>query len=159
MKSRLSAHFSRWASWGDREILDGLHLPGVYALAISEISLAGKPFSFRSDVVYFGMTNAASGLRGRLGQFQNTIRGKSGHGGADRFRYDFPRFAKLEPVLYVAVLSVKCSVTSNSPRDLLQMGRVAMKEYECFAQHVRIHGKLPKYNDKKNAPKRAKNQK
>jgi hypothetical protein len=33
------------------------------------------------------------------------------------------------------------------------MGDVAKAEYECWAQFVTIFQRLPKYNDKKNAPK------
>src|SRR4030042_1470559 len=83
--------FSRWAHWADRMRLEGLRSPGVYALAISEQDLSGKPFSWIEQVVYVGMTNAVSGLKGRLKQFDNTIIGKSGHGGAERFGDDFPR--------------------------------------------------------------------
>ena len=57
------------------------------------------------------------------------------------------------PFLYVAVAPFKCSVTSNAPADLLTMGDVARAEFECWAKFVRVHKRLPKYNDKKNAPK------
>jgi hypothetical protein len=92
-------------------------------------------------------------LRGRLKQFDNTIIGKTGHGGAERFRYDFPSHEKLVPRLYVAVAPFKCKVTSNTPSDLLVMGDVAKAEYECWSQFVTIFKRLPKYNDKKQAPK------
>jgi len=103
------------------------------------------------------MTNSVAGLRGRLQQFENTIIGKSGHGGADRFRYDFPDHRLLKPFIFVAAMPIECDVTSNKPESLLAMGTVAMAEYECFAQYVELHGELPKYNNKKSTLKWSKN--
>jgi hypothetical protein len=145
--------FSRWAHWNNRDELEGLQFPGVYALAISKHDLSGKRFSWIEQIVYVGMSNAVSGLRGRLKQFDNTIIGKTGHGGAERFLHDFPSHEKLVPLLYVVVAPFKCKVTSNAPSDLLVMGDVAKAEYECWAQFVTIFKRLPKYNDKKKAPK------
>jgi hypothetical protein len=133
--------------------LKGLQFPGVYALAISKQDLSATVFSWIEQIVYVGMSNAVSGLKGRLKQFDNTIIGKTGHGGAERFRYDFPRHKKLMPLLYVAIAPFKCKVTSKTPSDLLVMGVVAKAEYECWAQFVTIFGRLPRYNDKKKAPK------
>jgi len=99
------------------------------------------------------MSNAVSGLKGRLKQFDNTIIGKAGHGGAERFLYDYPDHKKLVPKLYVAVAPFKCKVTSNAPADLLTMGDVAKAEYECWAEYVRLYKSPPQYNDKKRSPK------
>jgi len=108
------------------------------------------------------MTNAEFGLRSRLKQFDNTIKGKSGHGGARRFLYAYRDAGKLASELYVSVMSFDdCTVTSNEPHDLRVMGEIAKAEYECFALYVCLGlrkdkaGKhlLPKFNDKKNAPK------
>jgi len=153
MKHPFLTRFSPWKAWNERESINGVRFPGIYALAVSDALLTGQKFSFLPEIAYFGMTNAVSGLRGRLKQFDNTILGKSGHGGAERFRHDFPRASELERVLYVAAMPTECSVTSNATADLLLMGQVAMAEYECFAQYVLLHGRMPKYNDKKNAPK------
>jgi hypothetical protein len=145
--------FSRWAHWDGREKLDGLKNPGVYALAISNNNLSNKQFSWIEQIVYIGMSNAVAGLKGRLKQFDNTIIGKTGHGGAERFLRDYPGHEKLTPLLYVAVAPFECKVTSNAPSDLLIMGNVAKAEYECWSQFATIFKHLPKYNDKKNAPK------
>lgn len=149
-------HFSRWAHWADRTSLGGLRSPGVYALAISDQDISGKPFSWIEQIVYVGMTNAATGLKGRLKQFDNTVIGKTGHGGADRFRHDRPSHKDLVPLLYVAVAPFECRVTSHAPADLITMGDVAKAEYECFAEYASVFGHLPKYNDKKNSPKYSK---
>ncbi len=52
---------------------------------------------------FLGMTNAASGLKGRLRKFDNTISGKRGHGGADRVRFKHRDYDKLVENRYVAV--------------------------------------------------------
>lgn len=148
-----SARFSPWKAWQARGSLTGLHFPGVYAIAISHHDLSNKPYAWLPEIVYFGMTNSVSGLRGRLKQFDNTINGKVGHGGAERFRYDFPPSNGLLDRLYVAVAPFECNVISNAPTDLITMGSVAKAEYECFAKFVELFRRLPKYNDKKNSPK------
>jgi hypothetical protein len=145
--------FSRWARWVSRDRLQGLKFPGIYALAISDRDLSGHKFSWTEKVVYVGMSNAVSGLKGRLKQFDNTIIGKTGHGGAERFRHDYPNHKRLVPLLYVSVAPFECDVTSNKPADLRVMGDVARAEYECWAQFATRFKRLPKYNDKKNAPK------
>jgi len=99
------------------------------------------------------MTNASKGLKGRLKQFDNTIIGKKGHGGADRVRYKHKDYKKLIKCLYVAVASFNADVTSNQPKDLKTMGDVAKFEYQCFAHFVETFGQLPEFNDKKEAPK------
>jgi hypothetical protein len=43
-----------------------LKLPGIHAISISDAALAGKPFDWTPEIVYFGMTNSLSGLAGRL---------------------------------------------------------------------------------------------
>lgn len=153
MEAILNRPFSRWSRWSDREEMEGLQFPGIYALAISGLGLAGKDFTWTKEIVYVGMSNAVTGLKGRLKQFDNTIIGKKGHGGAERFRHDFSSHDKLVPRLYVAIAPFKCDVTSNTPSDLRIMGDVAKAEYECWAQFVTVFKHLPRYNDKKNAPK------
>jgi hypothetical protein len=88
--------FSTWTKWQDRHVIVGLKFPGVYAIAVTNLDLTGKNFSLTNSIKYFGMTNSQNGLRGRLNQFDNTIKGKSGHGGADRFRFKYPVYKDLE---------------------------------------------------------------
>ena len=61
--------------------LDHLQFPGVYALVFSDCDISGTAFSWRTEVIYVGMTNAKGGLKSRLQQFDNTIKGGDGHGG------------------------------------------------------------------------------
>lgn len=126
----------------------------MYAVAHSTRNIAGNPFSWRKEVIYVGMTNAAAGLKGRMKQFDNTISGKAGqHGGADRVRYKYRNYDAFVKRAYVAVAPFKCDTTSNRPHDLRKMGAVAKFEYLCLAHFVERFGKLPKFNNKKEAPK------
>ena len=148
--------FSSWRPWLHRNEALGVEYPGVYALAYSTRNIAGKPFSWRKEIIYVGMTNSASGLKGRLKQFDNTISGKTGHGGAERVRYKHRKYDKLVQNLYAAVAPFKCDATSNESRDLRKMGEVTKFEYLCFAHFVEKFGELPEFNNKKDSPKYSK---
>lgn len=145
--------FTEWARWTDRTDLAGLAYPGVYALAISSIDISGNAFSWVPEIVYIGMTNAKGGLKSRLSQFDNTIKGRDGHGGGRRVRFKHQDCATLTPTLYVSVRSFACDVTSEDPIDLRTMGEVTKHEYECFALFTEKFGCLPEFNDKKRSPK------
>lgn len=130
-------------------------MPGVYVLAISRARLNGKPFSWRRDIVYVGMTNSKPGLTSRLKQFDDTISGKrSNHGGAERFRFKHRRYEPLSRRLFASVAPVFCDVKSNKPRDLRLMGKVAEFEFICLARYAQVHRALPEFNDKKRSPKK-----
>jgi len=151
------SRFSRWKSWQARDTLERLQFPGGYAIAISQANLADCPFALVSQIVYFGMTNAGGGLRSRLKQFDIVIRtGKGFHGGADRFRKDYPEPENSLSQFFVAVAPFECNVMSATPSDLRSMGAVAQMEFECFAAYVEHFGQLPKYNDRKKSPKASK---
>ena len=68
--------FSKWTRWVDRTTLTQLAWPGVYIIALSDKKMSGIPFSWCADIVYVGMTNTRGGLKSRLQQFDNTIRGR-----------------------------------------------------------------------------------
>lgn len=126
-----------------------LKQPGVYLIAISTTDIQGQPFSWIPEIVYVGMTNALGGLKGRLKQFDNTIVGKTGHGGAQRFRYKYPDYSKLSKRLFVTVRRFPCNVKPAKAADLRIMGSVAAFEYECLARFYETFGRLPEFNDKK----------
>ncbi len=150
------SNFSKWQKWDQRDKLDGLKYPGVYALAISSKNLSNTSFLLIENIVYFGMTNSIQGLKGRLRQFETTIKAgaNSLHGGAERFRFKYPSYDELTKKLYVSVNYINCNVKSNKPEDLYKMGEVANFEYICLAEYVRNFGHLPKFNDKKKSPKK-----
>ncbi len=145
--------FSPWRLWPRRDETLGVEYPGVYVLAYSKQNFSGKPFTWRKEVIYVGMTNSITGIKGRLKQFDNTIAGKTGHGGADRVRYKYLNYGDLVKNLYVAVALFKCNPRSNKPKDLKIMGEVTKFEYLCFAHFVEMYGELPEFNNKKESPK------
>lgn len=146
--------FSAWLPWSNREHLPNAACPGVYIIARSSHPLAGQSFTWSKDIIYVGMTNAASGLRGRLRKFDRTLSGQSEHGGADRVRFRFPDAEKFRAKAYVAVAHFECDPQSNRSEDLRLMGEVTRFEYECLACFVEQFGQLPEFNDKKRSPKK-----
>lgn len=148
------AVFSHWESWSNRATLAGLTFPGVYALALSAVNMAGAEFNWIADIIYVGMTNVKGGLRSRLQQFDNTVKGGDGHGGGHRVRFKHSDYDKLVSQLYVSVCPRRCDVVACDPTDLRVMGQVALHEYECFALFVELHGMLPEFHDKKRSPKK-----
>ena len=102
--------FSKWIKWTERDKLNGIKFPGIYCIAISENDLSNTDFDWDEKINYVGMTNAVSGLKGRLKAFDNTIQGKSGHGGADRFRYEYRDYEDLKHKLFVSVTYFECNV-------------------------------------------------
>lgn len=56
--------FSNWLSWSERRNIPERNCPGVYIAAFSERNLAGKPFTWRKEIIYIGMTNSVGGLMG-----------------------------------------------------------------------------------------------
>lgn len=160
--------FSKWVKWDDRNNLPNIDMPGVYAIAVSDTDISGKEFSYIKNIAYFGMTNAKKGLKGRLKAFDNTIKNKTGHGGAARFRFEYINKKLLDDntlerqtlendllnKLYVAVSPFNCDVTTHEEKDLRIMGEVAKAEYDCFADYVKFFGQLPQFNDMKKSPKK-----
>ncbi|MGR3317909.1 MAG: hypothetical protein ACUZ8O_05460 [Candidatus Anammoxibacter sp.] len=145
--------FTNWVKWKARDTLSGIKYPGIYIAAISQNNIDRNQFNWVPEIIYIGMTNSISGLKGRLKQFDNTVNGKSGHGGADRVLYQHQNYNKLVSQLFVSVSSFECNVKSNKPCDLRIMGEVAKFEYDCFAFFVEKFGQLPEFNNKKQSPK------
>jgi hypothetical protein len=116
------------------------------------LNIEGSAFSWLKEINYVGMTNSIAGLKGRLKQFDNTIKGKTGHGGADRFMNEYNNYNTVVDNIYVAIDPFHCDVKSNEPESLIMMGDVARQEYVCIAEYVKIFRELPKFNDM-NSPK------
>ena len=149
-------NFTKWAKWADRNTLEDIKYPGVYIVSITDERIEGQDFNWSPEIVYIGMTTSTQGLKGRLNQFDRTIIGKTGHGGADRVLYRHQNYNELTPKLYVAVCPFECNVKSNEPKDLRVMGEVTKFEYDCFAKFVEEFGSLPEFNNKKLTPKYSK---
>ena len=149
-KNQKLKDFSNWKKWDDRNG-DNLKDPGVYCIAKFRKNIDGKKFSWIREIVYIGMTNSQGGLQSRLNQFHNTINGGKGHGGAERFKYKYPK--EHGKNLYVSVNAFKCNVKKKSVDDLKIMGKVAEFEYVCFAKYMENFNVLPKFNDPKSLKK------
>jgi hypothetical protein len=142
----MDKRFSNWKRWAERDLHNSINHPGVYALVMTANDISGEPFSWRKEIVYFGMTNSKGGLKSRLQQFSNTIKGGEGHGGARRFRFKFD-YADAEQQLFVAVCPQDCDVDRLRPSDLRIMGEIASYEYECLAEYVEKYTELPIFNN------------
>lgn len=129
---------------------------GIYAFAISASDLSNAPFAVIKPIVYFGMTNAEGGLRGRLRQFRDTVfGGKKRHGGAERFVYEHKdNLGGLQQKLYFSLCAFVAVPNQSAVDELMLMGDVARAEYVAFAEYFRAYGCLPKFNDKKASPKK-----
>lgn len=150
MAGMIYMKFSNWIKWSDRNKLNDLQYPGVYAIYINKHDINNYSFNWIREIKYIGMTNSKRGLKGRLRQFENTIKGKkSQHSGAKKIINKYKDYEKLVKELYVAVCPFKCEGNSNTVKDLLIMGKVAEYEYICFAEYVKRFGMLPEFNDKK----------
>lgn len=148
------SQFTQWVAWTDRNRLNGLNNPGVYIICYTTDNIKSTNFSWRKSIIYVGMTNSRKGLKGRLGQFDNTIKGiSSQHGGADRVRYKHRSYDQLIGNMFVSIAGFPCNVKSNDPNDLRVMGKVVEYEYICFAEYVERYGALPEFNDKKKSLK------
>ena len=75
---------SNLVKFDQRDELRNTNYPGVYVIAVSIRNVTGTRFKWTKEISHFGFTNAVGGLRGRLNQFNNTLRDKAGpgHGGA-----------------------------------------------------------------------------
>ena len=154
-KSKLKTPFCKWLPLSQRRDLPGKEYPGVYIIAKSPNLITGK-FGWRKDIVYVGMSLAKAGLKSRLQQFLNAIRGGSGHGPAERHYkrlykkgYTKKKIDEYVNQLYVSTSYTECDVTKiNSSSDLEQMGIVVKQEYDCLADYVKKFKRLPKINQK-----------
>lgn len=152
----MEREFGCWQRFADVAPAEITKEKGIYAFAISADALSNKPFAVIEPIVYFGMTNAAGGLRSRLKQFRDTLfSGKRLHGGAERFFFEHKdKLADLQRTLYFSVCPFASAPNQPSIAELRLMGDVAKAEYEAFADYFGAYGHLPKFNDKKASPKK-----
>jgi len=139
-------NFSKWRKWEDRNESD-LQKPGIYMLAITEEDLEDTNVKFK-DVIYIGMTKAIKGIKGRLGQFNNSINGIPQHSFGNRI-YDklkYP-YENWEKKLFFCVHIEECNVKKpRKPEDLIKMGIISYLEYKALANFTKEMGKEPKGN-------------
>jgi hypothetical protein len=151
--------FSNWVNWSNRNSLAEIKFPGIYCISVIESDISNHLFQFIPEINYIGMTNSKGGLKSRLNQFDNTLKNRLQHGGADRFMHKFNEpYGELVQKMFVSIWSFECEVDSNKYEDLITMGEVAKSEYICFAEYVKIFKELPEFN-KKESPKASKQKK
>lgn len=149
-------NFSNWQQWSTRNKLgEILRYPSVYVVRFNpEKSEENTPFDWTEDIIYVGMTNSIAGLKGRLGQFDGTMRtSRVTHGGADRVRLKYQDYNHFVRSAYVSVCHIACEVTSDRPEDLRLMGKVVELEYLALAKYAERFGRLPEFNNKKGTKK------
>lgn len=144
----IELYFNEWQKWENRTLTKCLSFPGIYILCLSDTDISSQKFQWSPNIIYIGMTNSKAGLKGRLKQFDNTIKGKTGHGGADRVRFKHQDYFELTDKLYISTRNFPCEVKRENPEDLLIMGEVCKHEYECFAEFMNLYGRWPEFNDK-----------
>ncbi|EJG1619291.1 hypothetical protein QX216_13505 [Vibrio parahaemolyticus] len=141
--------FSSWSYWTDRGSLENISYPGIYALAITSDDLTGQKMSF-DNIVYIGMSNSLSGIKGRLNQLNRSINGGRGHSGGNTIRDHLGEYSdwKNDLDLYVSICPIICDVKRRSIEDLKLMGAVSYMEYEAFSLFRSKNPALikPKYN-------------
>ena len=151
--------FSNWVNWSNRNCLEEIKFPGIYCISVIESDISNISFQFIREIKYIGMTNSKGGLKSRLNQFDNTLKNRLQHGGADRFMCKFNEpYDYLVEKMFVSVWTFDCAVDSNKYEDLISMGEVAKSEYICFAEYVKNYKALPEFN-KKESPKFSKSKK
>ena len=141
--------FTVWAKWNNRNNLDQITYPGVYAIALLETKdISGQKFEFREEIIYIGMTNSRGGLQSRLRQFDNTIThpNRQEHSAAQRVINTHQENKDLKNQLYVSISPFKCDVIANQPDDIRTMGDVNQWERYCLAEYYTNWGRLPEFN-------------
>jgi hypothetical protein len=149
----MTAKFSSWIRWQDRNEYRGIEFPGVYVLAITKDDIANNEFSYLKEIVYVAMTNSLGGRKDRMTQLDNTIsQSRLQHGGADRLVFKHRRYNILKKSLYVSFRHFRCSPKESQPADLRKMAKVAALEYQVMAQYAETFEFLPAFN-RKDSPK------
>lgn len=141
--------FTVWAKWNNRNNLDQITYPGVYAIALLETKdISGQKFEFREEIIYIGMTNSRGGLQSRLRQFDNTIThpNRNEHSAAERVIYKHQENKDLKNQLYVSICPFKCDVNSNHPDDIRTIGDIKQCESYCIAEYKAKWKRYPEFN-------------
>jgi len=137
-----------WYNWNNRNKIPKKNQPGVYFLAITNKDISSNEFSLIPEIIYIGMTISQSGIKGRLDQFERTMKRKNEtHGGAQRVRFKHQDYELFFKNLYVSVCSFPLSLRRDTPEDWKMKGECAKHEYVSFATYLEKYGQLPEFND------------
>lgn len=144
--------FSSWTHWSKIKNLTGTDCPGIYAIARKPKNIKdGQKFKFSPEILYIGVTTRENGLKRRLYEFENTILGKDGHGGAHHFRkqiLDNPaRGFKNMDDFFVAIYPVPCNFKGSKGDFYRKKAKIVSLEYLAWAHFHDKFGRYPRFND------------
>jgi hypothetical protein len=142
----MTPQFTTWQRWTLREELSGLEYPGVYAIAKSRPNLTGKRFSLREEIINIGETGGR--LRKRLMDFDKSMLGKGGHGPAMKLAHKYREYAKIGPLLFVAISPFTSIPPSTEGNRLRIKGEVYRIEHYLLAEFIDKFADLPWLNKK-----------
>jgi len=129
--------------------------PAIYYIANSKVNITDNDFSYIKEIVYIGMTISNKGLKGRLDQFEKTMKGSDGaHGGAERVRFKHKDADDFFKNTYVSACIFELSKEKNTSNDWRIKGDCVGYEYKSFAEYLDNHNKLPEFNDIKKSKKK-----
>ena len=163
----IQGNFSKWVHINNKDELiqkeelkrAGHYVPGIYAIAYSNVNLSGKEFDYIEDIVYFGMSINKRGLQGRLYQFFRTINGKSKqHTAAEKMAHELSKenddwmnkiYISLLPCIYCSTTIISSGhITQDDCLNLNFMGGIAKQEYACLYEYAKRYNKLPRFCSK-----------
>ena len=144
-----------WYKWKDRNKIENRKQPAIYFIAHSYEDISGNEFSMRKDIVYIGMTVSKNGLKGRLDQFEATLKfSNRTHGGAERVRFKHPNYIDFFEKTYISARIFPLSISRDSSNDWRVKGDCVGHEYKSFADYFDEYNKLPEFNDQKESKKK-----
>ena len=146
---------TKWYKWKDRNKIENRNQPAVYFIAHSNEDISGNEFSMRKEIVYIGMTISKNGLKGRLDQFENTMKGLfRTHGGAERVMFKHTNYRDFFEKAYISAKIFPLSISRDTPNDWRVKGDCAGHEYKSFADYKEEFKELPEFNDPNKSKKR-----
>jgi len=146
---------TKWIPWNKRNQILKKDQPAIYYIAYSEVNIEDNDFSYIEEIVYIGMTISNNGLKGRLNQFDKTMKGSDGgHGGAERVRFKYRNADDFFKKTYVSACIFELSKEKNTSNDWRIKGDCVGHEYKSFAEYLDNHKKLPEFNDMKKSKKK-----
>jgi hypothetical protein len=145
---------TKWYKWGKRNEIVNKNQPAIYYIAYSETDISNRDFSLLKEIVYIGMTVSIGGLKSRLDQFEATMKGKTGHGGAARVLFKHKSYDTFFRKAYVSAKIFPISETRDTPSDWRIKSECVGLEYKSFADYLEQYKMLPEFNDLKKSRKK-----
>ena len=87
-------------------------------------------------------------------QFEATMNGKTGHGGAERVLFKHKNPDKFFSKAYVSAKIFPLSATRDTPNDWRTKSKCVGFEFKSFADYLEKYNMLPEFNDHKKSKKK-----